>query len=109
MVCVSVAGAESMPSASRAAVASRWQSGCGRRAFENEPCRLGQFRIFQSNRHFRQAHRWALDRAVKDAVRHALRAQGLVALLAQHPGDGVHHVGLAAAVRPDDAGRANAG
>ena len=49
-----------------------------------------------------------LVRAVEDAIRHALGAERLVALLAEHPGDGVHDVGFAAAVGPDDAGRAGA-
>ena len=51
-------------------------------------------------------HRRPLGRAVENAVGHALGAQRLVALLAQHPGDGVHDIGFAAAVGPDDAASA---
>jgi hypothetical protein len=38
---------------------------------------------------------------IEDDVRHGLAAQEAGGLLAQHPADGVHHVALAAAVRPD--------
>ena len=42
-----------------------------------------------------------LGRAGEDHVVHALAAHGARGLGAQHPGDGVDHVGLAAAVRAD--------
>ena len=42
----------------------------------------------------------------EDDVLHLAAAQRLRALLAQHPGDRVDHVGLARAVGPDDAGDA---
>ncbi len=73
------------------------------RTFENFRDSLGQFRIHERQRDFGEAHRRALGGAVEDAVRHALGPQHLVALFAQHPSDGVHHVGLAAAVGADDA------
>ena len=44
--------------------------------------------------------------AVEDDVFHLVAAQALGALLAEHPGDGVGHVALAAAVGPDDGGDA---
>ncbi len=59
---------------------------------------LPQLRIFQSDRHFGQAQRRPLDRSVKNTIRHALRAQRFVALLAQHPADSVHHIGFSATV-----------
>ncbi len=40
--------------------------------------------------------------AIEDHVLHALAAEALGALLAQHPGDGVDDVALAAAVGPDN-------
>ena len=46
--------------------------------------------------------RLALLGAVEDDVLHLGAAQGLGALLAQHPADGVGNVALAAAVRPDN-------
>src|SRR5262249_57218977 len=42
--------------------------------------------------------------AAEDHILHLVAAQALGALLAHHPGDGVGHVALAAAVRPDDRG-----
>jgi hypothetical protein len=44
--------------------------------------------------------------AGEDHVLHGAAAQVLRALLAHRPADGVHHVGLAATVRPDHAGDA---
>ena len=49
-----------------------------------------------------------LGGAVENAVGHALGAQRFVALLAQDPGNGVHDIGLAAAVGSDDAGKPGA-
>ena len=50
------------------------------------------------------AERGAAGRAGEDDVLHLAAAQGLGALLAHHPGEGVDDVGLARAVGPDDAG-----
>ena len=44
--------------------------------------------------------------AVKDDIRHLAAAQRPGRLLTQHPADGIGHVGLAAAIRPDDGGDA---
>ena len=70
--------------------------------------RLSKFRINQGQRDFRQAQRRPLGGPVKNAVGHPLGAQRFVALLAQHPGNGVHDIGFAAAIRPDDAGEPGA-
>ncbi len=56
--------------------------------------------------HLRRRRRLARVAAVEEHVFHALAAQALRALLAEHPGDGVHHVALAAPVRPHDGGNA---
>jgi hypothetical protein len=44
--------------------------------------------------------------AAEDDVLHPIAAQALRALLAEHPGERVHDVALAAAVRPHDGGDA---
>ena len=51
----------------------------------------------------RPADRLALARAVEDDVLHRLAAQRRRLRFAEHPAHGVDHVGLAAAVRADDA------
>src|SRR6185436_18620095 len=56
--------------------------------------------------HLRHAHRLALVRAVEDDVRHFVATEGLGGGLAEHPADGIHDVGFAAAIRADDAGHA---
>ena len=56
--------------------------------------------------HFGGRGRLAGVAAVEDDVFHALAAQALGALLAQHPRDGVDDVALAAPVGPDDGGDA---
>ncbi len=66
--------------------------------------RLGEFGIHQREGHFGQTQGRALGGAIEDAIRHALGAEHLVALLAQDPGDGVDDVGLAAAIGADNAG-----
>src|SRR3989442_461506 len=73
-------------------------------AFQYKSCRLGELRVFQVKHHFRQPERRPLSRAVEDAVGHALGPQGLVALLAQHPGNSVDDVRFAATVGSNDAG-----
>src|SRR5207244_5791461 len=45
--------------------------------------------------------------AAEDHILHLVAAQALGALLAHHPGDGVGHVALAAAVRSDNRGDAS--
>ena len=75
---------------------------------QNKFAGLGQLRVFESDDHFRHAHRRPLCGTCEDAIGHALRAQGLVALLAQHPRDRVHNIGFAAAIWPDDARQASA-
>ena len=56
--------------------------------------------------HFGRAGRLARVAAAEDHVLHAVAAQALGALLAEHPGQRVDDVALAAAVRPDDGGDA---
>ncbi len=73
------------------------------RGVENFGDRFRQFRVHQRQRHFRQSQRRPLGRAVENAIGHALCAQLLMALFSEHPGDRVHHVRLAAAIRPHDA------
>ena len=55
---------------------------------------------------FRGAGRLARIAAAENDVLHAIAAQALGALLAEHPGDRIDDVALAAAVRPDDGGDA---
>jgi hypothetical protein len=76
--------------------------------FHDKASGFGEFGIFESDRHFGEAHRRALDGAVKNAIAHTAGAQGLVALFAEDPADGIHHVGFAATIWPDDAGRSGA-
>ncbi len=57
-------------------------------------------------RHFGHAQRLPHLRAVEDHVLHLFTAQGLGALLPQHPENRVHNIALAASVRPDDGGDA---
>src|SRR5580704_16309642 len=78
------------------------------RTFEDESCGFGQLGIFHSDSYFRHTQRRPPGGAVEDAICHTLGAEGLVALLAEYPGDGVDHVGFAAPVGPNDAGRAGA-
>jgi hypothetical protein len=56
--------------------------------------------------HLGRRRRLARVAAVEDHVFHAIAAQALGALLAEHPGDRVDDVALAAAVRADDGGDA---
>ncbi len=65
-------------------------------------------RVDQGEGDFGQVGRGAAGGAVEDAVGHAAAAQGLGALLAQHPENGVGDVRLAAAVRPHHGGDAGA-
>ena len=81
----------------------------GRRTFEHETRGFGELGIFHGDGDFCEAHRGALCSAVEDAVRHAFGTQGLVALLAEDPADGVDDIGLAAAIGADDASGAGAG
>ena len=64
------------------------------------------FRINQSQGNFGHSGGIAVAGAGEDHVFHARAAQRLGRLLAQHPGDRVGDVRLAAAVRPDDGGDA---
>ena len=63
------------------------------------------FGILERDRHFGHAHGLAAFGALEDDVGHLGAAQALGALVAEHPLDGVHNVGLAAAVGADDAGQ----
>ena len=65
-----------------------------------------QQHVAQPQPHLGGAGGLARVAAVEDHVFHPVAAQALGALLAQHPGDGVGHVALAAPVRPDDGGDA---
>ena len=64
------------------------------------------FGIDQGERNLGHAGGLAVARAGEDDVFHADAAQGLGRLLAQHPGNGVGDIRLAAAVRADDGGDA---
>src|ERR1700676_784157 len=76
--------------------------------FQHESRRFGELGIFQRDGYFGKTHRRALGSAVEDAIRHALRAERLVALLAQHPRYRINHIGLPAPIGPHDTGRARA-
>src|SRR4051812_614024 len=56
--------------------------------------------------HFGRAGRAARIAAAEDHVFHAFAAQALGALLAEHPGQRIDDIALAASVRPDDGGDA---
>ena len=60
--------------------------------------------VVDRERDLRAAERAARGRAGEDDVLHLAAAEGLGALLAHHPGEGVDDVRLAGSVRPDDAG-----
>ncbi len=62
--------------------------------------------VVDRQRHSGKAHLLALRRTGKDDILHALAAQLLRGLLAQHPADGIADIALAAAVRSDDGGEA---
>ena len=62
--------------------------------------------VVDGERHLGPAQRRAGGGAGEDDVFHLAAAQGLGPLLAHHPGQGVDDVGLARAVRADDAGDA---
>jgi len=62
--------------------------------------------IGQEQRDFAQLRRFAGVGALENDVLHLAAAQGLGALFAQHPADGVGDVGLAAAIGTDDGGDA---
>jgi hypothetical protein len=62
--------------------------------------------VLEGERHLRHPRGRAGLAAAEDHVFHGAAAQVLRALLAHCPADGVDHVRLAAAVRPDDAGDA---
>jgi hypothetical protein len=79
-----------------------------RGAFKDEPRCFRQLGVFHGDGYFSHSQRGPLDGPIEDAVGHPLGAERLVALLAEYPGNGVDHVGFAAAVRPDDACRARA-
>ena len=87
-----------------------WRRTCGwiRILFENLKPRLHRHGhahlrdIGQPQAHLGRRRGFAGVAAVEDDVFHPLAAQALCALLTQHPGDGVHHVALAAAVGSDD-------
>ena len=58
--------------------------------------------VVQNERHLRKTHGPALGRAAEDDVLHLAAAQGLAALLAHDPEDGVGNIRFAGAVRPHD-------
>ena len=62
--------------------------------------------VIEDDRRLRRVHHAAgpLTGPFKDDVRHVFSAQALGALLAEHPFDGVHDVGLAGAIGADDHG-----
>ena len=62
--------------------------------------------IRERQRNLAEADRLARFGSVENDVRHFAAAQGLGRLLAEHPANGVEHVGFSAAVRPDDGGDA---
>src|SRR5258708_2357603 len=70
------------------------------------PGAFGQLGIFQSDGDFGESQRRTLGGAIENAIGHALGTERFVTLFAENPGNGIHDVGFAAAVRPDDAGRA---
>jgi hypothetical protein len=69
---------------------------------------LGQLRVDERQRNFRKPEGRPLGGPIKNTVRHALGAQRFVALLAQNPRNGIHNIGLAAAIRSDNARKAGA-
>ena len=62
--------------------------------------------VVECERDFAERLRFARLRAAENDVLHVGTAQGLCRLFAEHPADGIRHVALAAAVRPDDTGHA---
>ncbi len=62
--------------------------------------------IGHGQRDLGHAERLAFFGAVEDDVGHFAAAQGFGGGFAEHPADGIHHVGFAAAVGSDDAGHA---
>ena len=60
--------------------------------------------VVDGQRHLGPTERRSRRRPGEDDVLHLRRAEGSRSLGAQHPGDGVDHVGLAAAVGPDHHG-----
>ena len=62
--------------------------------------------VVEDEAHLGHPDRLPRGRAVEDHVFHLVAAEDLRALLAERPADGVGHIGLAAAVRADDAGHA---
>ena len=63
-------------------------------------------RVNQRQRHFGHPGRLAVASAGEDHVFHARAAQGLGRLLAEHPGNSVGNIRLAAAIGADDCGHA---
>ena len=96
------------------------RSGQGRRVFLADPqeripvterhlrrdpvSRRDREHVAQAEPHFGGAGRLTRVAAIENDVLHAVAAQALGALLAQHPCDGVGHVALPASVRPHDRG-----
>jgi hypothetical protein len=66
--------------------------------------RVFRIRLGKRNGNFRHPHRRAVPRAIKDDVLHLFTAEGLGALLAQNPGNGVGNIAFAAAVRAHNCG-----
>src|SRR5207237_6011 len=64
------------------------------------------FRVDQRERHLGHAGWLAIPRADKDHIFHARAAQALGRLFAQHPGDGVGNIRLAAPIGPHNGGNA---
>jgi hypothetical protein len=69
---------------------------------------FGQFLIQERQRNFREPQRRPLRRPIKNAIGHALRAQRLVALLAQNPRNGVDYIRFPAAIGSDNASQPRA-
>ena len=67
---------------------------------------VGHFRVDQRERHLGHAGWLAIPRADKDHIFHARAAQALGRLFAQHPGDGVGNIRLAAPIGPHNGGNA---
>jgi hypothetical protein len=68
--------------------------------------RHGAGRVIQRQRHLGQVARRPSRRAGEDHIVHFAGTQRAGALLAHRPTQSLHDVGLAAAIRPDDAGEA---
>src|ERR1700693_129602 len=71
---------------------------------QHEPCGFGQLGVFHGDGDFGKSQRGTFHCAIKNAIGHAFGTKRFVALFSEHPGDSVHDIGLAAAVRAHDTG-----